>query len=199
MPNPKFFAVIPAAGHSRRMGEHKLLMPWIESTVIEHVLSVWRQSKVDEIVVVVRANDSNLIEVLGNQGVWVKQLDVDTADMKESVQQGLRFLESKFSPSNKDCCLIAPADLPNLKQNSIDAVIDSSSGEFKIVVPWYGEKKGHPICFPWLATENIFKLGPDEGLKSLIEREETKRVELDIRLRPRDIDTPKDYWREQGK
>ena len=34
--NPRFFAIIPAAGYSRRMGAPKLLLPFRNATVIDH-------------------------------------------------------------------------------------------------------------------------------------------------------------------
>ena len=39
------FAVVPAAGRSRRMGRPKLLLPWGESTIIQQVLGAWRASQ----------------------------------------------------------------------------------------------------------------------------------------------------------
>ena len=51
------FAIIPAAGRSQRMGEPKLLLPWGQSTIIEHVLAVWCASRVEAVVMVVHPDD----------------------------------------------------------------------------------------------------------------------------------------------
>ena len=198
MRNQKIFGLIPAAGHSRRMGQHKLLMPWNAEKVIDVVLRAWTDSKVDQVVVVVREDDLKLIEACNPWPVEVLPLAEETLDMKATVQQGLKFIESNWTPESHDCCLIAPADLPKFSDSVINHVIDSCQGESRVVVPWYGEKQGHPICFPWNATPMIFELGPDEGLNALVTGFDTRRVDLDTHLRPRDIDTPEDYRREQG-
>ena len=51
------FAIVPAAGHSRRMGQAKLLLPWAVGTVIDSVLQAWTTSSVDRTYIVVRAAD----------------------------------------------------------------------------------------------------------------------------------------------
>ena len=58
------FAVVPAAGRSERMGAPKLLLPLGDSTVIEHVLAAWTASPVTRTVVVVRADDAELLGTL---------------------------------------------------------------------------------------------------------------------------------------
>jgi len=61
------FAIVPAAGLSRRMGAPKLLLPWGSATVIEAVVARWRASPVERIVVVVRRDDQPLQERLRGQ------------------------------------------------------------------------------------------------------------------------------------
>lgn len=199
MRNQKFFALIPAAGHSRRMGKHKLLLPWQNTTVIDSVLSVWKHSDVQEVLIVVRSDDVDLLAVCEGHDIRICRLDDDTDDMKETVQHGLRYLERKFSPDDLDCCLIAPADLPRLTVEVVNAIIESAKSTSKIVAPWYGDKKGHPICFPWTAAAKIFQLASDQGLNALVTEDATNRVDMPLGLRPRDIDTPEDYRRELGK
>ena len=65
------FGILPAAGLSVRMGEPKLLLPWGNSTIIEHVVATWQASQVDELVVVVRADDKALYNLLGKLDVHV--------------------------------------------------------------------------------------------------------------------------------
>ena len=63
--SPKCFAVIPAAGQSRRMGSrHKLLLPWGESRIIEHLLRAWLSSRIDRVVLVSRPDDEALHDVV---------------------------------------------------------------------------------------------------------------------------------------
>ena len=59
------FAIIPAAGRSQRMGQPKLLLPWRNSTIIEHVLAAWRASQVSHMLMVVHPADRQLAEIRG--------------------------------------------------------------------------------------------------------------------------------------
>ena len=68
---PRTFALIPAAGHSTRMGQPKLLLPLAGQPLILHTIAAWQQSRVDRIVVVVRPGDEALAEV-------VRTADVDS-------------------------------------------------------------------------------------------------------------------------
>src|SRR5262245_54098447 len=111
------YAIVPAAGVSARMGAPKLLLPLGGRTVIEHLLESWRASAVDRIVVVVRADDVRLLNVLSQS--FGTTTDVLTAsvpppDMKASVQLALGHIRETYAPAPQDAWLVAPADLPRL-------------------------------------------------------------------------------------
>ena len=196
MKNKRTFGIIPAAGHSRRMGTHKLLMPWNDGRVIDCVLQAWTSSCVDHTVMAVRSDDKLLIEAAQlHSSIQILALNTDTQDMKQTIQTGLEYIQSNWSPIETDRCLIAPADLPKLTHRLIDEVANAI--ESKIVVPIYGNKTGHPSGFPWVKTREIFELNQNEGLDALIKRSPIKNISFDISLRPRDIDTPDDYTRER--
>ena len=56
----QLFAVVPAAGESRRMGRAKLLLPVGEKTVIARLLDVLDREDVSACVVVIRPGDESL-------------------------------------------------------------------------------------------------------------------------------------------
>ena len=178
------------------MLQHKLLLPWDGKLVINQILKTWDDSLVNEIVVLVRHDDQELIEACQASSVVVHQLQQETADMKATIQVGLRQVEERFKPGESDLCLIAPADLPRLRTEVIDRVIQTSAAFNKIVVPYFGDKRGHPVCMPWNMTYSIFELGVNEGLNSLIDRSQYKKALFPAEKRARDIDTPADYQRE---
>src|SRR5688500_10041739 len=102
------FAIIPAAGASQRMGRPKLLLPWGSTTVIEHVLTQWRQSRVDETIVVVSPDNGPLIEVCRREGCRLVIPDSPPVDMLASIQHGLRYVERRLTPQAADAWLVAP-------------------------------------------------------------------------------------------
>ena len=93
MKNRRYFALIPAAGRSVRMGTHKLLMPWNGMTVIDTVLTAWQESLVGQIVIVARRDDAQLLEALANRPLEILKLDSDSLDMKQSIQRCSQNME----------------------------------------------------------------------------------------------------------
>ena len=95
----RFFAIVPAAGRSVRMGEPKLLLPWGETTIIESVLAAWRASRVARIVVVVHPEDTRLAELCRAASAMVIQPEIPPPDMKASVCHALAWLAVHESPA----------------------------------------------------------------------------------------------------
>ncbi len=199
---PRCYAILPAAGRSRRMGQPKLLLPWpmpnkcdVEpsvATLIDHVLQVWTSSRVDEIVVIVRSDDQALLKACLRWKVSIVQPEMAPSDMKESVQHGLRYLQ-KINPGNQDCCFVAPADIPTLSANVIDRLIDTDSGGSTIVVPSYGGRSGHPVRLPWLLADEILALRENEGVDRVVARHPKIVLEFPAEVLEDDIDTPEEY------
>lgn len=197
----RFFAIIPAAGNSTRMGAPKLLLPISGGTMIEATLAAWRASRVDKVVVVVRTDDQELAIVCRAQGADVVLPPVAPPEMKDSVQYGLRHIEANFAPTDEDAWLLAPADMPYLSSRVIQALISAfTPNRQTVLVPTLGGKRGHPVLFPWTLAAEVFSLPAAEGLNVLRLRHESQEVPCDS-IEPAggsafgDIDTPEDYQR----
>ena len=178
------------------MGEHKLLLPWGEGTVIEAVLAAWRASGVNRTVVVARADDGELIDVCHRAGAEVVEADPPPADMKASVWCGLSHLRAALRDEMPDVWLLAPADMPTLDPAVIDRLLAACrdrAGE--ILVPLHDGRQGHPVLLPWSIAGEIPTLGAGEGINTLLARHELHPVECPYTVRPADLDTPDDYRR----
>ncbi len=192
------YAVIPAAGLSRRMGSAKLLLPWPipgnpDATVIDSVLDAWTSSKVLEVVVVVRASDGPLTEACQRWPVNIVHPDQSTADMKATVAVGLQFLQTRFRPTVADRCFVAPADLPTLRSEIVNRLVDTPADCETIVVPSFGGRQGHPALLPWPITAEIFKLDKDEGINRIVQQHPKLAVSFEASLAVDDVDTPSEY------
>jgi molybdenum cofactor cytidylyltransferase len=195
------FAVIPAAGRSERMGQPKLLLPWGTSTMIEHVLGVWRDSRVDRVVVVVHPLDAQLAEVCAACGAQVVQPAIPPGEMKVSIRVALEFL-ARFEPRPADAWLLAPADIPGLRVNTINALLaayEADRGDAakrpRIWAPRRGTRHGHPVLFPWSLAAQVGELAPDEGVNVLLSRSSVEFVDVAEDSILEDVDTPEDYER----
>jgi molybdenum cofactor cytidylyltransferase len=195
---PRLFAVVPAAGRSRRMGRPKLLLPLGSSTVIARMLAILARPEISATVVVVRPDDEPLRAAVAECGAIPLQPEEPPPEMRQSVAHALRFIGQQFRPHPNDAWFLAPADHPLLDVGVIDRMISAwrtSAG--KILVPTYRGKRGHPTLFPFRLTPEIFRLPPDQGLNRLLRLHSTEIVQLEIDSPSvvTDLDTPEDYAR----
>jgi molybdenum cofactor cytidylyltransferase len=192
------FAVIPAAGRSRRMGQPKLLLPWENTTVIEHTLAAWRASRVDVVVVVVHPDDRELAKRCRHAGATVVVPPQPPPEMKDSVACALEYLRGQQSPQSEDVWLLAPADVPRLSAAIVDRLLDEQArtgNRTEILVPVHDGRRGHPVLFPWPLADEVARLAEQEGVNALLDRHAVREVDCGPAGVPGDLDTPDDYRR----
>jgi len=178
------YAIVPAAGQSRRMERPKQSLPWGDATLLGQVLAAWRRSAVDEIVVVARRDDGMTQAVAAGERTTVVRPDVDPPDMKASVLAALRHLESTRHPDVRDAWLLAPADLPFLAAAVIDRMLAThATGHARILVPTLAGHRGHPLLVPWAFATDVESLGPGQGIRDLMEQRPCHPVQIE----PRDV------------
>jgi molybdenum cofactor cytidylyltransferase len=195
----KRYAILPAAGRSRRMGEPKLLLPWGPyPTMLQATLASWQGSPVDEIVVVAHPDDEKVHQIVRQAGATLVIPAFVPREMKISIREGLRWLKYHRRPQPTDVWLLAPADTPQLSSPIIKALIDRhSQAPESILVPCHGGYRGHPVLFPWVLAEEVERLGAEEGVNALLQRHVPVEVQLPDPRILEDVDTPDDYRRLQ--
>jgi molybdenum cofactor cytidylyltransferase len=193
------YALIPAAGHSRRMGRPKLALPLGGRTVLEHVLAVLRQAGVEHTLVVLGPHVAELGPVAAAAGAGVQQLAAATADMRATVEEGLRWLEERWRPSPEDDWLLVPADHPTLSSEVVRqlCVARQKSPGHSIFVPTHGGKRGHPTMLAWKHVAGIRARPAGEGLNTYVRGRAGEALEVAVEDPAIlfDLDTPADYER----
>jgi molybdenum cofactor cytidylyltransferase len=195
------FAIVPAAGLSRRMGQPKLVMDLGGKTVIERLLTTLSLLSVDETVVVFRRGDeelTNVIKALGLPNVHTVQPDVDPPDMRRSVEHAVEALRGRYAPQTSDGWMLIPADYPVLDPSTLAELVAAwEATADDILIPQYGGKNGHPTFLRWGITERIQEIPDDQGLNWL-----RTATGISIRQVPVgsesilfDLDTPDDIQR----
>ena len=177
------------------MGQPKLLLPWVEGpTVIDATLKAWRTSRVDEVVVVVRADDVLLAEQCRSHGVYVLPLPDAPPHMKDSVTAALRWIQEHFTPTTSDVWLLAPADMPRLSAPTVDQLLDEHDAAAPVILkPSYRGRHGHPVLFPWSCAQAAMNLPPDQGIDSLTRSSPVRTIPCEDPGLLDDLDTPQDY------
>lgn len=201
---PRYFALVPAAGYSTRMGEPKLLLRVAGQPLIWHTLAAWRASRVDRIVVVVRPDDHALASVV--QGFLADARgDVvipatPPPDMKDSLQAALKFIERQYAPTAENAFLVAPADMPRLSTAIINRLMErhATDAAASILAPTIAGRRGHPVLFRWPLAAEVFGLAANEGLNAVVKRHSVVQVPCEDLAAPdeqpfADVDTLEQY------
>ena len=114
------WAIILAAGESKRMGRPKLLLPFGENTVIETVVNNAIQSEADEVLVVLGYSAEKIAEKIKNLPVRISVNPDFCQGMLSSMQWGFEAL-----PEDTPAALIMLGDQPLIPSWVINKVIDA--------------------------------------------------------------------------
>jgi molybdenum cofactor cytidylyltransferase len=185
------WAIILAAGSSRRMGTQKLLLPYRESTIIETVVDNVLSSKVDKVMVVLGADRAEINQKIGDKPVTFCHNLEHEQGMLSSVMCGFKAL-----PEEANAALVYLGDQPEIPPRITDAVIDAYNDDLKgIVIPVHNHRRGHPLLIDLKYRREIYKLDLEQGLRSLMHLfpEDVLEVEVDEPGILVDIDTREDY------
>ena len=185
------WALILAAGSSRRMGSQKLLLPYGQSTIIETVIDNVLNSSIDHVMVVLGANQEEIQDTLEHKPVQFCHNRKHEQGMLSSVICGIRAL-----PPDAVTALIYLGDQPGIHPAVTNTVIEAYSEElFGIVIPVHMHRRGHPLLVDMKYRKEIEKLDLEEGLRSLRHHfpDDVLEVEVDEPEILVDIDTREDY------
>lgn len=194
----RLFAVVPAAGHSRRMGRPKLLLNLAGKTVLAKCIEALKGARIEAVHVVVRGADEPLQQEVKRCGARLVVPDVDPPEMRTSVEHALRDIEQHWRPRDQDGWLLVPADHPTLSKTLVAKLAETwRTDPTKIVLPQHKGKRGHPTIFPWSTWEEVKTLPADQGLNQIVRKTPSRVREVEVD-RPDvlfDLDTPEDYAR----
>lgn len=147
-------AIILAAGESKRMGAPKMLLPWGNVTVLEHVISVFAGAGIEDILVITGGAHELVEEAVHEYGSRYPVRSVHNKNYREgemlsSIQQGLHDLGGK----DVGAALIGLGDQPQVQERSVRLVLDKFKATTSpLVVPSFQMRRGHP----WLMAESLW-------------------------------------------
>jgi molybdenum cofactor cytidylyltransferase len=192
------WAIILAAGESKRMGELKLLLPFGEKSIIERVLDSVISSEVDKSLVVLGSEGQKIKKKIKRYPVEITSNPYFQRGMLSSVQWGLQTL-----PKDAEAALFVLGDQPGISKDIINPLIEAFRIQKKgIVVPVYKHSRGHPVLVDMKYREEIRDLDPEIGLRELIYGHAEDILEVRVKSSRAilgDIDDKEDYMRELSK
>lgn len=188
------WAIILAAGESKRMGEPKMLLPFGGKTIIEAVAESVVSSEVDGSLVVVGAEKEKIEETIRDYGIKSVFNPDFQSGMLSSVQCGF-----KAAPEGTRAVLVVLGDQPRISSGIINQLLAASKKTGKgIVLPVFEGERGHPVIIDMKYREEVENLSPDIGLRGTVysHPEDILEVEVETASILKDIDDATDYKKE---
>jgi molybdenum cofactor cytidylyltransferase len=194
---PPLGVVILAAGASSRMGRPKLLLPWLDTTVIGHIILQWQELGASQIVIVHHPNDVQLFAELD-------RLNFPGQNRVENPQPERGMFSSI-------CCAagwngwnaeiqshaIVLGDQPHLRLDTLRSLLEFHAlHSDAICQPLFGGHERHPVILPRGVFDalKISKAGTLKDFLKLISCPAVQYPVEDCGL-ALDMDTPEDYKR----
>lgn len=190
---PKVGLILLAAGASTRMGQPKQLLPYLDTTLIGHVVGVALESSCKPINVVLGAYASQVRPELEQLSVNVTENPNWDRGVGTSISCGIS--EILNSESDLDAVVIALADMPLIDSKHIDNLISLYNQKPKplIVASSYGTLPGVPALFDSSMLSELANLQGSAGAKVLVRKYADISRLVPLGKNALDIDTPYDY------
>ena len=172
----RIFAVILAAGSSRRLGVNKLLVKIDGQSVIQRSVAPFIAKEIEKVVVVTGSGDERLAEELrGLAPVEIVPNPHRLEGMSSSVKAALPFI------GGADGVFFHLGDKPFVRREQVGAMLDRFLRDAPhLLIPRFQGQKGHPVLMS--AARYLPEMGlleGDKGLREIIEKHPEDVVFMD--------------------
>ena len=180
----KLGCVVMAAGNGNRFGGNKLLAQFKEKPLISYALDAIPAPKLSQVVVVSQYRE--ILDTACQYGFTPVENDCPDLGQSHSIHLGLAAL------SDCDAVLFQVADQPNLKRESVSALIDFYQNDPDHIVGLaYKGQRGNPCIFPARFFPELMAIRGDRGGNVVIQSHTDALRLLDVdRQELLDVDTP---------
>ncbi|MDC7995338.1 nucleotidyltransferase family protein [Altibacter sp. HG106] len=187
--------LLMAAGGSSRMGQPKPLLPWHQTTLIEHQLSVLQQLS-DKVFVVLGAHSEGIVPVLSNYSVET----VINATWKQGMGRSIALGVEKAVKTHPEIqgILIALVDQPLIGMEHFKQLLSEFKPDAQQIIvskereaDWWGA----PVLFDRHFFPELQTLSGDTGAKKLSMKYTHSLVLVPCDTSLEDMDTPEAYHR----
>lgn len=168
-PRERIAAVLLAAGTSSRFGSSKPAAQIDGEPMIARAARALLADSIDALYVVVgheseRVRDALLSRVEDKRVRFIENLHYADG-MATSIVAGVQAVQ------NADACLIALADMPFLRTQTVDHLVRAFRvTPYGMIAPIHDGKRGHPVLFDCRYFEALTQLQGDRGASSLLHR-----------------------------
>lgn len=191
---PKIAVLILAAGEASRMQRPKQLLPWEETTLLNHSIEIVSNLKNTKSFVVLGAHKDDILPTINHSNVSVLYNEHWKQGMGSSISFGVTSIQSY---GDFDAVLIVLADQPLVSLSYLENMIQIYTSSKKgIVASKYEDNKlGVPVVFDVAYFKDLVELKGDKGAKGILKTYQDDVYVLEAFDIVRDIDTPEAYER----
>ena len=193
----KIGALVLAAGFSKRFGRDKRAESVHEDEPMLLLTIKNLALHFEEIIVVLRGNDQIIADLVVNRFQASRIIIHHAKNSIEGIGTSLGSTIPIVTERKWESAFIFLGDMPYIKQETISKLkTEALTNPFNIIVPKFGTKIGHPVCFPNRFYKEIGSLSGDVGAKKIIDSnlERVMFVETNDRGVNLDVDTPIDIF-----
>lgn len=191
----RFATVILAAGASTRMGQPKMLLPWGTTTVLGHLLSLWKALGADQIAVVTPPGETPVsVELARFPSGNIRRIvnNRPAEGMFSSIQTAARWGEWD---ANLTHFVLALGDQPQIRKWTLEALLANAQRKPDSI--WqlsFQRLPKHPIVLPRNAFESL-TTSTCATLRDFLDNSPLPRelAETESAAVNLDLDYPEDY------
>jgi molybdenum cofactor cytidylyltransferase len=180
--------ILLAAGSGTRFGAHKLLHPLPDGTPMAVAALRNLARGVDEVIVVVRSGDTELMKLLAREKVQVLPCANADQGMGASLACGV------CAAPDAEGWIIALADMPFVPGEIVTTLAARLKAGDALVAPAYQGQRGHPVGFGHAFYPALSALSGDQGARHILNQHSDRLTLIPCTDQGvvRDIDTPAD-------
>ena len=192
---PRIAILLMAAGGSSRLGRPKQLLPFRDTTLLQHLTQEAVRSAAAAVHVVVGVARTMVTEHLSGSDVTIVPNDRWSGGLSTSIQAGLRSI-----PDSTEGIIIMLCDMPHVTSDHLTALIErQGAGRKGIIASRYGDSPGVPALFMRPYFGELRNLQGDMGAKSIVLRHGGDADYVDLPGGEVDIDTKEDVHSLSGR
>lgn len=166
--------ILLAAGSATRFGANKLLATASDSVAVAARAARNLCAVLPDSVAIVRPGDAPLSQCLVGTGIAICECADADYGMGASLACGVAARHEARG------WLVALADMPFVRPDTIAAIVGAMLGGAAIVVPRHAGQRGHPVAFSREFREALLALNTDAGGRHIISRNEMRVTWLDV-------------------
>ncbi len=181
---------ILAAGESKRMGSPKAFLQIEGKTLLERILSIAKETNVQNIFLVTGAYHQEMIETVKKLGVEVLFNSAWQEGMASSLRTSIEAVNK--NPTIKGM-LVLLIDQPYVNKQLLENLISTfQKNPNKPVASYYKNVNGVPAIFPRAMWQELLDLSGDKGARQLLNKREDV-ISIPFLKGAIDLDYPSDF------